>query len=227
MALAGITTVGEFHYLHHGRGGSPTTTRTRWATRSSRPRPRRVSGSRCSTRATCTAGSARPPNEVQRRFCDGDAEGWAVRASAVGSSATVVTGGAAPLRPCRRAGRWGPSWRVGRRAGRAAARPRQRAAGRERGLRRRLRPDAGRGPGRRPAWSAGGSPRSTPPTSPPPTSRPSALPHHVCFCPTTERDLADGIAPARRLSRAGAGCASVRLARRDRPVRGGASGGAR
>ena len=28
--------------------------------------------------------------------------------------------------------------------------------------------------------------------------------HHVCFCPTTERDLADGIGPARRLSDAGA-----------------------
>jgi cytosine/adenosine deaminase-related metal-dependent hydrolase len=28
--------------------------------------------------------------------------------------------------------------------------------------------------------------------------------HHVCLCPTTERDLADGIGPARRLADAGA-----------------------
>ena len=32
MALAGITCVGEFHYLHHGAGG-PTTIRTRWGAR--------------------------------------------------------------------------------------------------------------------------------------------------------------------------------------------------
>ena len=34
MALAGITCVGEFHYLHHAPGRrAATTTRTRWATR--------------------------------------------------------------------------------------------------------------------------------------------------------------------------------------------------
>ena len=34
MALAGVTTVGEFHYLHHAPGRhARTTTRTRWATR--------------------------------------------------------------------------------------------------------------------------------------------------------------------------------------------------
>ena len=34
MALAGITAVGEFHYLHHdAERAGPTTTRTRWAAR--------------------------------------------------------------------------------------------------------------------------------------------------------------------------------------------------
>ena len=33
MALAGVTTVGEFHYLHHARAGPATTTRTRWGAR--------------------------------------------------------------------------------------------------------------------------------------------------------------------------------------------------
>lgn len=33
MALAGITSVGEFHYLHHALGGTPTPTRTPWAKR--------------------------------------------------------------------------------------------------------------------------------------------------------------------------------------------------
>ena len=38
MALAGITCVGEFHYLHHGPAARRTPTRTRWATRCSPPR---------------------------------------------------------------------------------------------------------------------------------------------------------------------------------------------
>ena len=33
MALAGITAVGEFHYLHHAPAAPPTTTPTRWARR--------------------------------------------------------------------------------------------------------------------------------------------------------------------------------------------------
>ena len=33
MALAGITGVGEFHYLHHAPDGGRTRTRTRWAAR--------------------------------------------------------------------------------------------------------------------------------------------------------------------------------------------------
>lgn len=33
MALAGITAVGEFHYLHHAPGGTPMPTPTRWARR--------------------------------------------------------------------------------------------------------------------------------------------------------------------------------------------------
>ena len=45
----------------------------------------------------------------------------------------------------------------------------------------------------------------------------------ACFCPTTERDLADGIGPARRLHDAGArALPGLRPARRHRPVRGGA-----
>ncbi len=33
MALAGVTCVGEFHYLHHAPAARRTTTRTPWATR--------------------------------------------------------------------------------------------------------------------------------------------------------------------------------------------------
>jgi hypothetical protein len=33
MALAGVTCVGEFHYLHHPPGAGATTTPTPWARR--------------------------------------------------------------------------------------------------------------------------------------------------------------------------------------------------
>ena len=49
---------------------------------------------------------------------------------------------------------------------------------------------------------------------------------YACFCPTTERDLADGIGPARALRDAGARLTlGLRPARRDRPARGGARAG--
>ena len=44
MVLAGMTAVGEFHYLHHDRDGRRTRIRTRWATRWPRPPRRPASG---------------------------------------------------------------------------------------------------------------------------------------------------------------------------------------
>ena len=64
----------------------------------------------------------------------------------------------------------------------------------------------------------------TRPTSPTPTSGTSAAPHHACFCPTTERDLADGIGPAGACTSAAAPDSGLRQPRRDRPVRGDARG---
>ena len=55
----------------------------------------------------------------------------------------------------------------------------------------------------RPPRTADNTP-STPPTSPTTTSRCSARRGtYVCFCPTTERDLGDGIGPSRALHDAG------------------------
>ena len=42
MAATGITSVGEFHYLHHQPTARRTTSRTRWGSPSSRPRGRRA-----------------------------------------------------------------------------------------------------------------------------------------------------------------------------------------
>lgn len=81
MALAGVTTVGEFHYLHHGPGGA----------RYSEPNAMgeavhdaaRVAGIRLTLLDTCylRGGIDVPLEGVQRRFDDGDAETWANRVS--------------------------------------------------------------------------------------------------------------------------------------------------
>ena len=87
----------------------------------------------------------------------------------------------------------------------AAPRPRLRAAGRGGAVPRRARPHpGGAAPG---GWARSGPapPRSTPSTSPP--ADVEALGRSgttVCACPTTERDLGDGVVPADELLRAGA-----------------------
>ena len=87
MALAGITCVGEFHYLHHGPAARRTTTRTRWAQALSQaaarrrdpdhaarhllPRRRpRGDGHRRSTASSCGSPTATPtPGPTGWRSC--------------------------------------------------------------------------------------------------------------------------------------------------------------
>ena len=84
MALAGVTAVGEFHYLHHSpKGGAVSATRTRWATRW--PRPPRPPASGITLLDTCylAGGFDTELNDAQRRFSDGDAGRWAERVEAL------------------------------------------------------------------------------------------------------------------------------------------------
>ena len=79
MVLAGYSCVGEFHYLHHGRGGQPyaepnvmaDVLRTAAAD----------AGIRLTLLDTCylRGGIGEPLDDVQRRFSDGDVDGWAAR----------------------------------------------------------------------------------------------------------------------------------------------------
>jgi formiminoglutamate deiminase len=81
MALAGISCVGEFHYLHHGPGGA----------RYGEPNAMgealrdaaRAAGIRLTLLDTCylTGGVDVPLEGVQRRFDDGAVESWANRVS--------------------------------------------------------------------------------------------------------------------------------------------------
>ena len=84
MALAGMTTVGEFHYLHHGPGGARYDDPNAMgeAVRDAA----RAAGIRITLLDTCylRGGIDVPLEGVQRRFDDGDAETWAHRVSMLG-----------------------------------------------------------------------------------------------------------------------------------------------
>jgi formimidoylglutamate deiminase len=76
MALCGITTVGEFHYLHHGPNGEPYHDRNELALqviRAARDVGLRVALLRVGYART---GYEAPDNPLQRRFYDGDVDGF-------------------------------------------------------------------------------------------------------------------------------------------------------
>ncbi|WP_326640660.1 formimidoylglutamate deiminase [Streptosporangium sp. NBC_01755] len=81
MALAGITCVGEFHYLHHAPGGMPYADPN--AMGEVLIEAAAQAGIRITLLDTCylSSGFGAAPNEHQLRFSDGDAESWAARAS--------------------------------------------------------------------------------------------------------------------------------------------------
>jgi formiminoglutamate deiminase len=98
MALAGITTVGEFHYLHHAPGG------TSYDEPNAMGEALRLAAAEAGIRLTLldtcyVAGGLRaeghsPLDPAQRRFSDGDADGWARRVAALKESAGMRVGAA-------------------------------------------------------------------------------------------------------------------------------------
>ncbi len=71
---AGVRTVGEFHYVHHQPGGAPYADRTVLADaviRAARDEGLRVALLRV---VYARAGAGRPPEGPQRRFCDDDVD---------------------------------------------------------------------------------------------------------------------------------------------------------
>lgn len=94
MALAGVTCVGEFHYVHHGANGR------RYANANEmsdvlREATRRA-GVRLTILDTCylAAGFGRPVDGAQMRFSDGDADAWAQRHSDLKPDASTRIGSA-------------------------------------------------------------------------------------------------------------------------------------
>lgn len=100
MALAGITCVGEFHYLHHAPGGS------RYADPNAMGHALAAAAADAGIRITLldvcylsggldTRGGYLPLTGAQLRFGDGDAERWAGRAAAFAAGGGHVRTGAA------------------------------------------------------------------------------------------------------------------------------------
>jgi formiminoglutamate deiminase len=98
MVLAGVTAVGEFHYLHHGPGGVPYADPN--AMGHALIRAAAEAGVRLTLLDTCylsggleDAGHT-APDAVQARFSDSDAAGWAARAAELEDGEGVRIGAA-------------------------------------------------------------------------------------------------------------------------------------
>jgi formiminoglutamate deiminase len=99
MALAGITVVGEFHYLHHGPGGVPYADPN--AMGRALIQAAADAGIRLTLLDTCylhgglEASGHVPLDEVQTRFGDGSVDAWAERVALLADSDRVRIGVAA------------------------------------------------------------------------------------------------------------------------------------
>ena len=90
MALAGVTCVGEFHYLHHQPGGEQY--RDPNAMGAALVAAAADAGVRITLLDTCylQGGIGQAPNQVQRRFSDVRVERWVERVEALRSLASPV-----------------------------------------------------------------------------------------------------------------------------------------
>ncbi len=204
MALAGITAVGEFHYLHHDRRGRAYADPN--AMGGALIAAAQDAGLRIALLDTCylSAGFGEPAAGVQERFSDGSAEGWAERVDALTSAGApgVVVGAA--IHSVRAVPR-------DQLAVVAAALPEaplhvhlsEQVAENDACL-----ATYGRTPTQLLADEGVLSERVSAVHATHLTEEDIALlgsaAVNACFCPTTERDLADGIGEARRLHEAGA-----------------------
>jgi formiminoglutamate deiminase len=94
MVVAGYTVVGEFHYLHHRPGGAPYTDRNELGRRLINAAEH--AGIRMTLLDTCylRGGFDEPVNEVQARFNDKSSEQWIDRVTELDGSETCRIGSA-------------------------------------------------------------------------------------------------------------------------------------
>lgn len=203
MALAGITSVGEFHYVHHAPGGAAYADPN--AMGEALIEAAGAAGIRITLLDTAylSSGFGRAPEPHQLRFSDGTADAWAERAAALKPREHALIGAAihsvraVPAEELATVARWAQE----RRAPLHVHLSEQTAEN-----------DAcaaahGRTPTQLLADHGVLGPRTTGVHNTHLTDGDIALlggtSTGTCMCPTTERDLADGIGPATRLQRAG------------------------
>ncbi|WP_307071706.1 MULTISPECIES: formimidoylglutamate deiminase [unclassified Streptomyces] len=203
MALAGITAVGEFHYLHHAPGGTPYADPN--AMGEALIAAAAAAGIRITLLDTCylSAGFGRPPTSPQLRFSDGTADAWAERCSDLKErdhariGAAVHSVRAVPADQLATVAGWAER----RRAPLHVHLSEQTAENDA------CREAHGRTPAQLLADHGVLGPRTTGVHNTHLTDEDIALlggsGTGTCMCPTTERDLADGIGPAAALQRAG------------------------
>ncbi len=94
MVAAGMTSVGEFHYLHHTADGTPYD--DPHAMSHALVEAAREAGIRLTLLDTCylSSGFGEPPQGVQRRFSDGDVDAWRARVDALPATDGVRHGAA-------------------------------------------------------------------------------------------------------------------------------------
>jgi formiminoglutamate deiminase len=94
MVAAGITTVGEFHYLHHQPDGTPYDDPNEMGL--ALVEAARRAGIRITLLDTCylSSGIGKPPEGPQVRFSDGDVDGWVERLGVLDPGPGAHVGGA-------------------------------------------------------------------------------------------------------------------------------------
>jgi formiminoglutamate deiminase len=205
MALAGITAVGEFHYLHHAPGGAlyddPNAMGEALRQGAADAGIRLTLLDTCYVAGGLNAAGHSPLEAMQLRFGDRDVDRWAQRVEGLKESAGMRVGVAV------HSVRAVPRDQLGAVAAAAAGRPLHVHLSEQQAENQACQ------------WFYGLSPTSLldvegllgPMTSAIHATHLSdddidllgRTSTTACFCPTTERDLADGIGPARRLSDAG------------------------
>ena len=205
MVAAGVTTVGEFHYLHHQPDGTAYDEPN--AMGLALVEAAGDAGLRLALLDTCylSAGIGRPVEGVQRRFSDGTAEAWQERADELtaDTDGDVVVGAAihsvraVPLEQMRLVSEWADRFETPLHVHLS-----EQVAENEESL---------AAYGRTPTEVLSEAGVLTDRTSvvhathltDVDVSRIGAARATACLCPTTERDLGDGVGAAEELQRAG------------------------
>ncbi|MFG3550432.1 formimidoylglutamate deiminase [Streptomyces sp. NPDC047725] len=203
MALAGVTAVGEFHYVHHAPDGTPYAGPN--AMGEALIEAAADAGIRITLLDTCylSSGFGEPPNAHQLRFSDGTADAWAERCSALEERDHARIGAAIHSVRAVPAGQLATvaDWAAERRAPLHVHLSEQTAENEA------CQRAHGRTPTRLLADHGVLGPRTTGVHNTHLTDEDIALlggsRTGTCMCPTTERDLADGIGPAPALQAAG------------------------